>query len=95
MQKNEVLIWDTPEEMDLKLAGRIRKLRKRRNWSRQKLADISGVSSGTIKRFENSGKITLLAFTKLVFALDAQGELRELLSRVPYRDIQEVINEQR
>ena len=54
---------------------------------------MSGVSYGSVKRFETTGKISLLSLTKLAMALDMADELRELFTQVPYRDIQEVINE--
>ena len=61
--------------------------------SQQKLADISGVSYGSIKRFEQTGQISLLSLTRIAMALDIAGELRNLFTAVPYQDIQEVINE--
>ena len=91
----EALIWETAEELDKNLALRVRKIRKRRKISRQKLADLSGVSYGSIKRFETSGQISLLALTKIAMALDMADELRNIFSQVPYRNIQEVINESR
>ena len=91
----EALIWETAEELDKNLALRVRKIRKRRKISQQKLADLSGVSYGSIKRFETSGQISLLALTKIAMALDMADELRNIFSQVPYRNIQEVINERR
>ena len=91
----EALIWETAEELDKNLALRVRKIRKRRKISQQKLADFSGVSYGSIKRFETSGQISLLALTKIAMALDMADELRNIFSQVPYRNIQEVINESR
>lgn len=91
----EALIWETAEELDKNLALRVRKIRKRRKISQQKLADLSGVSYGSIKRFETSGQISLLALTKIAMALDMANELRNIFSQVPYRNIQEVINESR
>ena len=91
----EALIWETAEELDKNLALRVRKIRKRRKISQQKLADLSGVSCGSIKRFETSGQISLLALTKIAMALDMADELRNIFSQVPYRNIQEVINESR
>ena len=91
----EALIWETAEELDKNLALRVRKIRKRRKISQQKLADLSGVSYGSIKRFETSGQISLLALTKIAMALDMADELRNIFSQVPYRYIQEVINESR
>ena len=91
----EALRWETAEELDKNLALRVRKIRKRRKISQQKLADLSGVSYGSIKRFETSGQISLLALTKIAMALDMADELRNIFSQVPYRNIQEVINESR
>lgn len=91
----EALIWETAEELDKNLALRVRKIRRRRKISQQKLADLSGVSYGSIKRFETSGQISLLALTKIAMALDMADELRNIFSQVPYRNIQEVINESR
>lgn len=91
----EALIWETAEELDKNLALRVRKIRKCRKISQQKLADLSGVSYGSIKRFETSGQISLLALTKIAMALDMADELRNIFSQVPYRNIQEVINESR
>lgn len=91
----EALIWEKAEELDKNLALRVRKIRKRRKISQQKLADLSGVSYGSIKRFETSGQISLLALTKIAMALDMADELRNIFSQVPYRNIQEVINESR
>ena len=91
----EKLIWETAEELDQKLAQRVRNIRKRRSISQEKLASMSGVSYGSIKRFETSGQISLISLTKIAMALDIADELRNLFKKVPYKDIQEVINETR
>lgn len=91
----ERLIWETAEELDKKLAMRVRNIRKRRSISQQKLSEISGVSYGSVKRFEATGQISLLALTKIAMALDIVDELRNLFTQVPYRSIEEVINETR
>ena len=88
-------IWETPEELDLKLAKRVRNIRKRRSISQQKLSEMSGVSSGSIERFESSGQISLLARARIATALDLADELRILFTHVPYKDISEVIRESR
>ena len=91
----EQLIWETAEELDQKLAGRVRNIRKRRSISQEKLAQMSGVSYGSIKRFEASGQISLISLTKIAMALQIADELRTIFTQVPYKDIQEVINETR
>ena len=89
------LVWETAEELDQKLAQRVRNIRKRRSISQEKLASMSGVSYGSIKRFEMTGKISLLSLTKIAMALDIADELRDIFTNIPYKDIQEVINETR
>ena len=91
----EGFIWETAEELDLKLAQRVRNIRKRRSISQEKLASMSGVSYGSVKRFESTGQISLLSLTKIAMALDIADELRNIFSQVPYRDIKEDINETR
>ena len=91
----EQFVWETAEELDQKLAQRVRNIRKRRSISQEKLASMSGVSYGSIKRFETSGQISLISLTKIARALDIADELRNLFKKVPYKDIQEVINETR
>ena len=91
----EGFIWETAEELDLKLAQRVRNIRKRRSISQEKLASMSGVSYGSVKRFESTGQISLLSLKKIAMALDIADELRNIFSQVPYRDIKEVINETR
>ena len=83
------LVWETAEELNQKLAERVRNIRRRRSISQQKLADMSGVSYGSIKRFEQTGQISLLSLTRIAMALDIAGELRNLFTEVPYQDIQE------
>lgn len=90
----EALVWETAEELDMKLAQRVRNIR-RRKISQEELSRMSGVSYGSVKRFEATGKISLLSLTKLAMALDMADELRELFTQVPYRNIQEVIDERK
>ena len=88
-------ICETAEEIDLKLAQRVRNIRKRRKISQEKLASMSGVSYGSIKRFEHTGNISLISLTKIAMTLNIADELRNIFTNVPYKDIQEVINERR
>ena len=88
-------IWETADEMDQKLADRVRNIRKRRSISQEKLSQMSGVSFGSVKRFESTGKISLLSLTKLAIALDCADEIRNMFQQVPYKNIEEVIREDR
>ena len=81
-------------EIDNDIANRMVKLRKRRKITQKALAAKSGVSLGSIKRFEQSGEISLQSLTKLAIALEVEGELDTLFDSVPFQSIEEVINEQ-
>jgi transcriptional regulator with XRE-family HTH domain len=59
----------TPYETGLQIAERHRAMRKRLKISQQEMAERSGVSLGSLKRFENSGKISLESLLKLVHLL--------------------------
>lgn len=88
-------IWETPEEITMIVSNHIKKLRKRLKISRRKLSEMSGVSYGSIKRFEETGNISLLSLTKIAMALDVSGDIKNIFAEVPYKSIQEVMNEQK
>ena len=86
-------VWETPEEINLALAQRLARIRKRRNLSQQALSEKSNVSFGSIKRFETSGQISLVSLTKLCIALDCVDEIKKLFTDVEYGSIEEVLRE--
>ena len=88
-------IWETPEEINMEVASNARNLRKRLGISQQKLSQMSGVSYASIKRFEATGNISFLSLTKIAVALDAINGIKAIFTEVPYKSIQEVINEQK
>ena len=87
------LLWETPDETILKLAMRLKNIRKRRNISQELLSKMSDVSFGSIKRFETTGQISLISLVKIAVALDVIEEIRSLFTQVEYLNIDEVINE--
>lgn len=91
----EALVWETAEELDKKIADRLRLIRKRRAISQQRLAEMSNVSYGSIKRFEATGQISLMSLTKIAMALGIEEDLRGIFTDVPYKNIREVVNESR
>ena len=86
-------VWETPEEINLALAKRLSRIRKRRNLSQVQLSEKSNVSYGSIKRFETSGQISLLSLTRLCVALDCVEEIKNLFTQVEYDSIEEVLRE--
>jgi len=88
------MIWQTAEELDMELAEKIQKIRKRKKISQSKLAQMCNVSYGSIKRFETTGNISLISLTKICIALDCADQLRNLFSVSHYASIDEVLNDQ-
>ena len=88
-------VWETSDEITMMVANNTKLLRKRLKISRQKLSELSGVSYGSLKRFEETGNISLLSLTKIAMALDVAGDIKKIFAEVPYKSIQEVINEQK
>lgn len=84
----------TPNEINRIIANNITNLRKRKKISQKELSLKSGVSYGSIRRFENEGEISLTSLTKIAIALGVNEELEELFSNISYDSIQEIINEQ-
>lgn len=81
-------------EINNDIAQKIVRLRKRKKITQEQLAARSGVSLGSLKRFEQSGEISLQSLTKIAIALDVENELEDLFNNVPFASIEEVINEQ-
>ena len=69
----------TPLEVSKALAERHRTLRKQLKMSQEEMAERSGVSLGTLKRFENTGKISLDLLLKLMHLLGCLNEFDKLL----------------
>ncbi len=82
----------TPGDINKKIAGRIRAIRKRRKISQKELGEKSGVSLGSVKRFEQSGEISLLSLTKIAIALEIDDEMKNLFTDVPFQSIEEIKN---
>ena len=83
----------TPREINKSIAERIRSIRRRRKISQKRLSEKSGVSIGSVKRFESSGEISLISLTKIAVALELEGELERLFEDAPYLSIEEIMNE--
>ncbi|MDR1579508.1 MAG: helix-turn-helix domain-containing protein [Synergistaceae bacterium] len=76
-----------------KLAGRARARRKEGKLSQSVLAERSGVSLGSIKRFELSGEISLSSLLRIAFVLGFEDDFEQLFARKNYQSLDDVINE--
>jgi HTH-type transcriptional regulator/antitoxin HipB len=70
---------ETPEQVSRKLADRAKALRLARGWKRSTLAERSGVSLASLRRFEESGKVSLQNLLEIAFALNRLDDFDSLL----------------
>ena len=75
------------------IAARVRARRKEGGLPQTELAAKSGVSLGSLKRFENKGEISLASLVKLAIALGYENDFAALFERKNYQSLDEVIDE--
>ena len=82
----------TPNDIAKELVEKIKQHRKKLKISQAQLASKSGVSLGSIKRFESKYKISLNSFIKILITLNLERNLENLFTQKGYNSIDEVIN---
>lgn len=82
----------TPNDIAKELVERIKQHRKKLKISQAQIAIKSGVSLGSIKRFESKYEISLNSFIKILIALNLEQDLENLFTQKSYNSIEEVIN---
>ena len=80
----------TPEEISQILAARLKELRLVKRWKRKTLAERSGVTESSLKRFEQTGKVSMENFLKLAMTLGRLDEIETLLLPAKARSIREL-----
>ena len=82
----------TPDDIAKELVEKIKQHRKKLKISQAQLAIKSGVSLGSIKRFESKYEISLNSFIKILIVLNLEQDLENLFTQKNYNSIDEVIN---
>jgi transcriptional regulator with XRE-family HTH domain len=72
---------NSPHEMAKDIAKRAQEKRLALNLSQQTLSERSGVSYGTLKKFERTGQISLESLLKIALALDAFDAFDHLFTK--------------
>lgn len=67
-----------PSQTILDLAFRFKKIRKSKKFSQTETAERSGVSLGSLKRFEQTGQISLESLLKLAHLFDKLSEFESV-----------------
>lgn len=70
----------TPREMQKAIASRARDLRLDLNLSQHTLSEKSGVSYGSLKKFEQTGQISLESLLKLAVILECMDDFKPLFA---------------
>lgn len=87
-------IFMAPDEMNQQIAQRMRERRKEKHLTQATLSKRADVSLGSLKRFEQTGEISLSSLIKIAFALGCEDDFHHLFAKKGYSSIQEVIDEQ-
>ena len=82
-----------PVEIAKEVAERFKIKRKSQKFTQVELSERTGVSLGSLKRFEQTGEISFVSLIKIAMVLDEVEEFDKLFARKEYRSIQEVIDE--
>lgn len=78
---NKYSIEKTPRDVRFDMAEKHKKLGKQKGFSQVELAERSGVSLGSLKRFENKRQISLESLLKLVCVLPSYLILKSCWSQ--------------
>lgn len=77
-----------PGDVAAGVAGRMAKRRKEHGVTQAELAKISGVSLGSIRRFEQQHEISLTALIDIAFALGCENDFSALFATPYYDDLE-------
>ena len=81
-----------PETYLLQIEEREKALRRKKKLSRKDLSEKANVSYGSLKRFEETGNISLTSMIKLAIALECTAEFETLFQSNKPESIEEIIN---
>lgn len=80
-------------ELAKDISKRAKQKRIQLNLTQQELSERSGVSFGSVKRFEQKGEISLKHLLQIAIVLRSAGEFESLFKEQRYQSIEDVIRE--
>ena len=87
-------IFDTPKDICIDTAKKAVARRKALRITQKELADMTGVSFASVRRFETTGQISFESLVRIAIALDVKDDIKNIFQeRKVYRSIQDVIDE--
>lgn len=92
LDEQHIILDDfNPWAISKKIAGRMKRKRLVLNITQESLSKKSGVSLGSLKRFENQYKISLEHLLQIALALEALDDFHNLFPENDYQSIDEMI----
>ncbi|QOL33061.1 helix-turn-helix transcriptional regulator [Bifidobacterium eulemuris] len=79
-----------PGDVSAGVAERMVARRKERHMSQAQLASVSGVSLGSLRRFEQLHEISLTSLVSIAFALQCENDFESLFANPYYATIEDV-----
>lgn len=80
----------TEQEISLEIAGRIRAVRVSRGLTQPQLSERAGLSLGSYRRFEQTGRIEFVSLIRIALVLRLDGDFEALFHRPPVRSLDEL-----
>jgi transcriptional regulator with XRE-family HTH domain len=80
----------TEQEISLEIAGRIRAIRVSHGLTQPQLSERSGISLGSYRRFEQTGRIEFVSLIRIAQVLQIDGDFESLFSRPPVQSLDEL-----
>ena len=71
------MLFKSPGEVLREIGFQVQRKRLERNWTQAKPAHHANLSLSVLRKFEQTGKISLESFVKLAYVLDFSEELLE------------------
>lgn len=93
MDMYELLEKDSPEKVEKIIVENFKACRKMKHITQVELAKKSRVKYGTIRQFEQKGKISFSSLILLAEALDMMDDFKLLFNPVKHRTREDIINE--
>lgn len=84
-------IWETPSEIALNLGKRIKRIRRRKKITQLQMAKRCNVSYGSLKKFEQTGEISLVSLIKIAMELGLSDEVNNLFTKPVYNSLDEFL----
>jgi transcriptional regulator with XRE-family HTH domain len=85
---NPFTLHRQPSDVRRELAGRMRLLRKQAGYTQEDFAQRSGVSLGSLKRFERTGQISLESLLKLAHLLGRLPDFDRIFAPPPHEGLE-------